>query len=91
VLVFVGFGVNAHFIEQTGQLGIVALIFLAAGVFVLPRHTRKGHVAGTEGLSQEHLERIGRLGSLATTLRMVYLGVALVVLFVLPAIVPPPS
>ena len=91
MLVFVGIGVHAHFIANV-PLGLSAIIPLGIAVIILPRHTRRGSLAGlatSEDPAYAELRlRVARLGSFTTTLRMVYLAVALVVFFILPVFVP---
>lgn len=91
VVLFVGLTLNAYFIERVTQVGLLAVIPLTAAVFLLPRHTRSGQVAGAPASDAPLLERLQRLGTLATTLRIVYLGIAVVCFFLLPALIPAPS
>ncbi len=92
VVLFVGLVLNAYFIERVTQVGLVAVLPLTAAVLLLPGNRRSGRLEGVaDGAAGPLVERQRRLLSLATTLRMIYLGVALICFFILPSWVPAPT
>lgn len=77
---FLGFVANALFLDP-GNLPLAAVLPLAIALIVLPRHRRSGalHV-DTEPTKDDRavMAAIGRLGNIATNLRMAYFLIVVV-------------
>lgn len=78
--VFVGMLINA-FLRGDGKFGVGPIIPIAIALFALPYHRRSGTLdvgLRADEPDADAVERVRRMGKLATTLRLVYFLVILV-------------
>ena len=98
-LLFIAAIINAHLIAQTGQIGVLSIVFIAIAVLILPRHSRAGifvpsdeETSANENESDRLLRiRLAKLGGFTTYLRMIYFIIIVACSLGLPLLAPTPS